>query len=29
VHATEALVQSDHLLGVRRRVVAFLSIAGF
>lgn len=29
MHTTELLVQSQHLLGVRRRVVAPLTITGF
>lgn len=29
VYSTEALVQSDHLLGVGSRVVALLSVTGF
>jgi hypothetical protein len=29
MHTAKALVQSDHLLGVRSRVVALLSIASF
>lgn len=29
MHTTELLVQSQHLLGVRSRVVALLSVASF